>query len=143
MNKPFTPKQTCRFFVLFYALFSAFFIYSYMVNEPISGPFLLMLPTIQIIKSYQTAEEKRYFIIQAIFALFAMTLTYSVGIWLGHVKPLILILPAGFAVAILYRIYFKGTIYLFTPDTICSISTTSKKTTSKLGNRLFFYLDYQ
>ncbi len=44
MNKPFTPKQTCRFFVLFYALFSAFFIYSYMVNEPISGSFLLMLP---------------------------------------------------------------------------------------------------
>lgn len=44
MNKPFTPKQICRFFVLFYALFSAFFIYSYMVNEPISGSFLLMLP---------------------------------------------------------------------------------------------------
>ena len=36
-----------------------------------------------------------------------MTLTYSVGIWLGHVKPHILILPAGFALAILYRIYFK------------------------------------
>ncbi|HEL1614233.1 TPA: MFS transporter [Streptococcus suis] len=107
MNKPLSPKQTCRFFVLFYALFSAFFIYSYMVNEPISGSFLLMLPTIQIIKSYQTAEEKRYFIIQAIFALFAMTLTYSVGIWLGHAKPLILILPAGFALAILYRLYFK------------------------------------
>ena len=51
MNKPFTPKQTCRFFVLFYALFSAFFIYSYMVNEPISGLFLLMLSPIQIIKS--------------------------------------------------------------------------------------------
>ncbi|HFI0078943.1 MFS transporter [Streptococcus suis] len=143
MNKPFTPKQTCRFFVLFYALFSAFFIYSYMVNEPINGSFLLMLPTIQIIKPYKTEEEKRYYIIQAIFALFTMTLTYSVGIWLGHVKPLALILPAGFALAILYRIYFKGTIYLFTPDTICSISTTSKKTTSKLGNRLFFYLDYQ
>ena len=47
MNKPFTPKQTCRVFVLFYALFSAFFIYSYMVNEPISGSFLLMLPTIR------------------------------------------------------------------------------------------------
>ncbi|HEM4050222.1 TPA: MFS transporter [Streptococcus suis] len=107
MNKPFTPKQTCRFFVLFYGLFSAFFIYSYMVNEPISDSFLLTLPTIQIIKSYQTAEEKRYFIIQAIFALFAMTLTYSVGIWLGHVKPRVLILPAGFAVAILYRLYFK------------------------------------
>ena len=107
MNKPFTPKQTCRFFVLFYALFSAFFIYSYMVNEPISGPFLLTLPIIQIIRSFKTEEEKRYFIIQAIFALFAMTLTYSVGIWLGHVKPLILILPAGFAVAILYRLYFK------------------------------------
>ncbi|HEM3613459.1 TPA: MFS transporter [Streptococcus suis] len=107
MNKPFTPKQTCRFFVLFYGLFSALFIYSYMVNEPISGSFLLMLPTIQIIKSYKTAEEKRYFIIQAIFVLFAMTLTYSMGIWLGHVKPLVLILPAGFALAILYRIYFK------------------------------------
>ena len=78
-----------------------------MVNEPISGSFLLMLPTIQIIKSYKTAEEKRYYIIQAIFALFAMTLTYSVGIWLGQVKPLILILPAGFALSILYRIYFK------------------------------------
>ncbi|WFA76973.1 hypothetical protein PFZ59_05975 [Streptococcus suis] len=52
MNKPFTPKQTCRFFILFYGLFSALFIYSYMVNEPISGSFLLMLPTIQIIKSY-------------------------------------------------------------------------------------------
>ncbi|ABP90715.1 TPA: MFS transporter [Streptococcus suis] len=107
MNKPFTPKQTCRFFVLFYALFSAFFIYSYMVNEPISGSFLLMLPPIQIIRSFKTEEEKRYFIIQAIFALFAMTLTYSVGIWLGHVKPHILILPAGFALAILYRLYFK------------------------------------
>ncbi|MBO4113120.1 MFS transporter [Streptococcus suis] len=107
MNKPFTPKQTCRFFVLFYGLFSAFFIYSYMFNEPISGSFLLMLPTIQIIKSYQTAEEKRYFIIQAIFALLAMTLTYSVGIWLGQVKPRVLILPAGFALAILYRLYFK------------------------------------
>ncbi|HEM4768438.1 TPA: MFS transporter [Streptococcus suis] len=107
MNKPFSPKQTCQFFVLFYGLFSAFFFYSYMVNEPISDSFLLMLPTIQIIKSYQTAEEKRYFIIQAIFALFAMTLTYSVGIWLGHVKPHILILPAGFALAILYRLYFK------------------------------------
>ena len=59
MNKPFTPKQTCRFFVLFYALFSAFFIYSYMVNVPISGSFLLTLPTIQIIRAYQTAEEKR------------------------------------------------------------------------------------
>ncbi|HEM5110158.1 TPA: MFS transporter [Streptococcus suis] len=107
MDKPFTPKQTCRFFVLFYGLFSALFIYSYMVNEPISGSFLLTLPTIQIIKSYQTAEEKRYFSIQAIFALFAMTLTYSVGIWLGQVKPRVLILPAGFALAILYRIYFK------------------------------------
>lgn len=107
MNKPFTPKQTCRFFVLFYALFSAFFIYSYMVNEPISGSFLLMLPAIQIVRSFKTEEEKRYYIIQAIFALFAMTLTYSVGIWLGHVKPHILILPAGFALAILYRIYFK------------------------------------
>lgn len=78
-----------------------------MVNEPISGSFLLMLPPIQIIKSYKTSEEKRYFIIQAIFTLFAMTLTYSVGIWLGHVKLLVLILPAGFSVAILYRIYFK------------------------------------
>ena len=107
MNKPFTPKQTCRVFVLFYALFSAFFIYSYMVNEPISGSFLLMLPAIQIVRSFKTEEEKRYYIIQAIFALFAMTLTYSVGIWLGHVKPHILILPAGFALAILYRIYFK------------------------------------
>lgn len=107
MDKPFTPKQTCRFFVLFYGLFSAYSIYSYMVNEPISDSFLLMLPTIQIIKAYKTPEEKRYFIIQAIFALFAMTLTYSVGIWLGHVKPLILILPAGFALAILYRLYFK------------------------------------
>ena len=36
-----------------------------------------------------------------------MTLTYYIGIWLGHVNPLVLILPAGFAVAILYRIYFK------------------------------------
>lgn len=36
-----------------------------------------------------------------------------------------------------------GTIYLFTPTTICSISTTSKKATSKLGNRLFFCPDYQ
>ena len=107
MDKPFTPKQTCRFFVLFYGLFSAYSIYSYMVNEPISDSFLLMLPTIQIIKAYKTPEEKRYFIIQAIFALFAMTLTYSVGIWLGHVKPLILILPAGFALAILYQLYFK------------------------------------
>ncbi|MFZ2715067.1 MAG: MFS transporter [Streptococcus suis] len=107
MNKPFTPKQTCRVFVLFYALFSAFFIYSYMVNEPISGSFLLMIPAIQIIRSFKTEEEKRYYIIQAIFALFAMTLTYSVGIWLGHVKPHILILPAGFALSILYRIYFK------------------------------------
>ena len=107
MNKPFTPKQTCRFFVLFYALFSAFFIYSYMVNEPISGSFLLMLPAIQIVRSFKTEEEKRYYIIQAVFALFAMTLTYSVGIWLGHVKPHILILPAGFALSILYRIYFK------------------------------------
>ncbi|CYV35256.1 hypothetical protein [Streptococcus suis] len=107
MNKPLSQKQTCRFFVLFYGLFSAFFIYSYMVNEPISGSFLLTLPTIQIIKPYKTEEEKRYYIIQAIFALFAMTLTYSVGIWLGHVKPLVLILPAGFALAILYRIYFK------------------------------------
>ncbi|NQI76707.1 MFS transporter [Streptococcus suis] len=106
MDKPFTPKQTCRFFVLFYALFSTFFIYSYMVNEPISGSFLLMLPPIQIIRSFKT-EEKRYYIIQAIFALFAMTLTYSVGIWLGHVKPRVLILPAGFALAILYRLYFK------------------------------------
>ena len=108
MDKPFTPKQTCRFFVLFYGLFSAYSIYSYMVNEPISsGAFLLTLPTVQIIKAYKTPEEKRYFIIQAIFALFAMTLTYSVGIWLGHVKPLILILPAGFAIAILYQLYFK------------------------------------
>ncbi|CYV15049.1 MFS transporter [Streptococcus suis] len=107
MNKPFTPKQTCRFFVLFYALFSAFFIYSYMVNEPISGSFLLTLPLIQIIRSYKSEEEKRYFIIQAIFALFTMTLTYSVGIWLGQIKPLALILPAGFALAILYRLYFK------------------------------------
>lgn len=109
MNKPLSPKQTCRFFVLFYALFSAFFIYSYMVNEPISGSFLLMLPTMQIIKSYKTEEEKRYFIIQAIFSLFTMTmtLTYSVGIWLGQIKPLVLILPAGFALAILYRLYFK------------------------------------
>lgn len=107
MDKPFTPKQTCQFFVLFYGLFSALFIYSYMVNEPINGSFLLTLPTIQIIKSYKTAEEKRYFVIQAVFALLAMTLTYSVGIWLGHVKPLVLILPAGFALAILYRIYFK------------------------------------
>ena len=78
-----------------------------MVNEPISGSFLLMLPPIQIIRSFKTEEEKRYYIIQAIFALFAMTLTYSVGIWLGHVKPHILILPAGFALVILYRIYFK------------------------------------
>ncbi len=77
-----------------------------MVNEPISGSFLLMLPPIQIIRSFKT-EEKRYYIIQAIFALFAMTLTYSVGIWLGHVKPRVLILPAGFALAILYRLYFK------------------------------------
>ncbi|HFI0794796.1 TPA: MFS transporter [Streptococcus suis] len=107
MNKPLTPKQTCRFFVLFYAIFSAFFIYSYMVNEPISGSFLLMLPPIQIIRSFKTAEEKRYYIIPAIFALFAMTLTYSVGIWLGHVKLRVLILPAGFALAILYRLYFK------------------------------------
>ncbi|AZR97861.1 TPA: MFS transporter [Streptococcus suis] len=107
MNKPFSQKQTCRFFVLFYALFSAFFIYSYMVNEPISGSFLFTLPIIQIIRSYKSEVEKRYFIIQAIFALFAMTLTYSVGIWLGHVKPLILILPAGFTLAILYRLYFK------------------------------------
>ena len=107
MNKPFTPKQTCRFFVLFYALFSAFFIYSYMVNEPISGSFLLMIPAIQIIRSFKTEEEKRYYIIQAVFALLAMTLTYYIGIWLGHVNPLVLILPAGFAVAILYRIYFK------------------------------------
>ena len=66
-----------------------------------------MIPAIQIIRSFKTAEEKRYYIIQAIFALFAMTLNYSVGIWLGHVKPLILIIPAGFAVAILYRLYFK------------------------------------
>ncbi|HEL9630085.1 TPA: MFS transporter [Streptococcus suis] len=107
MNKPFSPKQTCRFFVLFYALFSAFFIYSYMVNEPISGSFLLMLPTIQIIKSYKTAEEKHYFLIQSVFALFTLTLTYGIGIWLGHVKPLALILPAGFALAILYQLYFK------------------------------------
>ena len=107
MNKPFTPKQTCRVFVLFYALFSAFFIYSYMVNEPISGSFLLMIPAIQIIRSFKTEEEKRYYIIQAVFALLAMTLTYYIGIWLGHVNPLVLILPAGFAVAILYRIYFK------------------------------------
>ncbi|HEM4129952.1 TPA: MFS transporter [Streptococcus suis] len=107
MNTPFSHKQSFQFFVLFYSLFSAFLIYSYIVKEPISGSFLLTLPTIQIIKSYQTAEEKRYFIIQAIFALFAMTLTYSVGIWLGHVKPRVLILPAGFALAILYRLYFK------------------------------------
>lgn len=80
MNKPFTPKQTCRFFVLFYALFSAFFIYSYMVNEPINGSFLLMLPTIQIIKSYQTAEEKRYFIIQAIFC----PVCHDLDLFRGH-----------------------------------------------------------
>ncbi|WP_392369968.1 hypothetical protein [Streptococcus suis] len=61
----------------------------------------------QIIKSYKTEEEKRYFIIQAIFSLFTMTLTYSVGIWLGQIKPLVLILPAGLALAILYRLYFK------------------------------------
>lgn len=54
MNKPFTPKQTCRFFILFYGLFSAFFIYSYMVNEPISGSFLFTLPIIQIIRSYKS-----------------------------------------------------------------------------------------
>lgn len=78
-----------------------------MVNELISGLFLLMLSPIQIIKSYKTAEEKRYFLIQAIFTLFAITLTYSVRIWLGHVKPLVHILPAGFALSILYRIYFK------------------------------------
>ena len=78
-----------------------------MVNEPISGSFLLMLPTIQIIKSYKTAEEKRYYIIQAVFALLAMTLTYYIGIWLGHVNPLVLILPAGFSVAIPYRINIK------------------------------------
>ncbi|HFI0402340.1 TPA: MFS transporter [Streptococcus suis] len=107
MNKPLSPKQTCRFFVLFYSLLSALFIYSYLVNEPISGSFLLMLPTIQMIKSYKKSEGKCYFLIQSVFALFAMTLTYSVGIGLGHVKPLVLILPAGFAVAILYRIYFK------------------------------------
>ncbi|HFU3702311.1 TPA: MFS transporter [Streptococcus suis] len=107
MNKPFSPKQTCRFFILFYSLLSALFIYSYLVNEPISGSFLLMLPTIQMIKSYKKSEGKRYFIIQTIFALFAMILTYSVGIWLGQIKPLILILPAGFALSILYRIYFK------------------------------------
>ncbi|HEP1832904.1 TPA: MFS transporter [Streptococcus suis] len=107
MDKPFTPKQTCRFFVLFYGLFSAFFIYSYIVNEPINGSFLLTLPTIQIIRSYKSEEEKHYFIIQSVFALLAMTLTYSVGIWLGHVKPPILILPAGFTLAILYRLYFK------------------------------------
>ena len=64
-----------------------------------------MLSPIQIIKSYKTSEEKRYFIIQAIFTLFAMT--YSVRIWLGHVELLVLILPAGFALAIHYRIYFK------------------------------------
>ena len=57
MNKPFTPKQTCRFFVLFYALFSAFFIYSYMVNVPISGSFLLMLSPIQIIKSINQKKK--------------------------------------------------------------------------------------
>ncbi|HFI0213741.1 TPA: MFS transporter [Streptococcus suis] len=108
MDKPFTPKQTCRIFVLFYGLFSALFIYSYLVNEPISsGSLLLTLPTIQIIKSYKTAEEKRYFLIQSVFALFALTLTYGIGIWLGQIKPLILILPAGFAIAILYRLYFK------------------------------------
>ncbi|HFI0715520.1 TPA: MFS transporter [Streptococcus suis] len=107
MNNPFTPKQTCRFFVLFYSLLSALFIYSYLVNEPISGSFLLMLPTIQMIKSYKKSEGKRYFLIQSVFALFAMTLTYSVGIWLEHVKPRVLILPAGFALAILYRLYFK------------------------------------
>ncbi len=65
-----------------------------MVNEPISSDsFLITLPTIQIFRSYKTTEEKRYFLIQSVFALFAMTLTYSVGIWLGHVKPLALILP--------------------------------------------------
>ncbi|HFU3799596.1 TPA: hypothetical protein ACGO0I_000611 [Streptococcus suis] len=57
MNKPPTPKQTCRFFVLFYSLLSTFFIYSYMVNEPISGSFLLMLPTIQMIKSYKNQKK--------------------------------------------------------------------------------------
>lgn len=58
MNKPFSPKQTCQFFVLFYGLFSAFFIYSYMVNEPISGSFLFTLPIIQIIRSYKSEVEK-------------------------------------------------------------------------------------
>lgn len=108
MNKSFTPKQTCRFFILFYSLFSALFIYSYLVNEPISnGSLLLTLPIIQIVKPYKTAEERRYFIIQSIFALFSMTLTYCLVLWLGHIKPLVLILPAGFSLAILYRLYFS------------------------------------
>lgn len=107
MNRPFTPKQTCRFFVLFYSLFSAFLIYSYIVKEPIHDSFLFVFPIVQMLKPLKSAKERHYFILSSVFTVIAMTLTYSVGIWLGHVKPRVLILPAGFAVAILYRLYFK------------------------------------
>ncbi|MHC3752035.1 MFS transporter [Streptococcus suis] len=107
MNKPLSPKQTFRFFVLFYSLFSAFLIYSYIVKEPIHDSFLFVLPIVQMLKPFKSAEERNYFILSSVFTVIVMTLTYGIGIWLGQIKPLILILPAGFALAILYRLYFK------------------------------------
>ncbi|HFU4458718.1 TPA: MFS transporter [Streptococcus suis] len=107
MNTPFSHKQSFQFFVLFYSLFSAFLIYSYIVKEPIHDSFLFVLPIVQMLKPFKSAEERRYFILASVFTVNVMTLTYSVGIWLGHIKPLVLILPAGFALAILYRLYFK------------------------------------
>lgn len=107
MNTPFSHKQSFQFFVLFYSLFSAFLIYSYIVKEPIHDSFLFVLPIVQMLKPFKSAEARRYFILSSVFTVIVMTLTYGIGIWLEQIKPLALILPAGFAVAILYRLYFK------------------------------------
>ncbi|WP_156009236.1 MFS transporter [Streptococcus ruminantium] len=107
MNKPLTPKQISLFFVAFYSLACAFAIYSYLVKEPFTSIFLLNFPIILCSRQCTNKEERHYFFIQNSFAVVALVITYGIGIWLGSVKPLLLIFPALFAIYLLYRFYFQ------------------------------------
>lgn len=102
------PQQHCRTFIIIYSLFCLIYLLLYALQLPVSSSALLLIPIIQIVKQTKTKEEEHYLLLQTGFAILASTVTWSIGIWLGYVNPLMLLFPAGLAVYWFYRTFFSS-----------------------------------
>lgn len=108
MKNQSTPKQNCRTFIIIYSLFCLIFLPLYALQLPVRSSGLLLIPIIQIVRQTKTKEEEQYLLLQTGFAILSSTLTWTIGIWLGYVNPLMLLFPAGLAFYWCYRTFFSS-----------------------------------